>query len=143
MCNLLIKPFLLLSRQRYDNMQFFTEVSMLKNVCYICSLMFNKGTYQPSFSTPYRFKAWSRKGYAAFNSLNMVVHIGNLSVSLAQWIGQVVEHTEEILILCTRNEMEEQVDVNEPGENPALLVLTNTLSIVYPKSKYINCTNCR
>jgi len=37
-----------------------------------------------------RFKNWSRKGYAVFSSLGTVVHIGCLSVSLVQWIGQLL-----------------------------------------------------
>ncbi|MCW3807797.1 hypothetical protein [Plebeiibacterium marinum] len=56
------------------------------------------------------FKQWSNKGFAAFCSLGKVIHISSLSVSVALWVGQVVEHIEDILSLCIAQEINEDAD---------------------------------
>ena len=80
------------------------------------------------------FKQWSNKGFAVFCSLGKVVHISNLSISVALWIGQVVEHIEDLINLCISNEKED--DANETQEMEmlqAIPVIVNS-QVEYVKS---------
>lgn len=63
------------------------------------------------------FRKWSRKGYAVFGSLGHVVHIGQLSVALVQWIGQVVLHVETELQQALRIEQDDDETINEINED--------------------------
>jgi len=70
----------------------------------------NKQRYSDSINDcTGRFKNWSRKGYAVFSSLSAVVHIGCLSVTLVQWIGQLLGH-EEVDTLFVQNKMDDTCD---------------------------------
>ncbi len=42
------------------------------------------------------FKHWSRKSYAVFSSLGKLVHIGNLSAAVLQWVSQLVDVLQEL-----------------------------------------------
>ena len=56
------------------------------------------------------FKQWSNRGYAAFCSIGKVVHIGNLAIYLAQWIGIIIEQIEETLHLFLEKENDEETE---------------------------------
>ena len=51
----------------------------------------NKVYNSISSAKVYRFKNWSRKNYAAFRSLNIVVNIGKLIVQISDRIGKKTE----------------------------------------------------
>ena len=88
------------------------------------------------------FKSWIRKGYAVFSSLGVVVHIGNLSVALVQWISQV-QGQEDLDVFLRQSTEEEEFD--ELCEQDELAMIP--LVIVAPVGdchkiisiKYINC----
>lgn len=61
-------------------------------------------------SNELHFKQWSHKGYAAFCSIGKVVHIGNLAVSVTQWIGNLIEHVENIITLSVDQEEDESAE---------------------------------
>ncbi|TLX73064.1 hypothetical protein E9993_16520 [Labilibacter sediminis] len=90
------------------------------------------------------FKQWSNKGYAAFCSMGKVVHIGKLAVSLAQWIGNIIEHVEERLLLCIDRDVDETAEeLLEQDMLQAIPVVVNTQkgcgAEVIVNSKNINC----
>ena len=72
------------------------------------------------------FKQWSNKGYAAFSSLGKEVHISALAIALIQWIGKVVELTEQIIQHCLDTEKDEAAE--ELLEQETLQVLTVMVS---------------
>ncbi len=99
-------------------------------------------TYNALKSPGIRFKSWSRKGYAVFSSLGRVVHIGSLSVSLVQWIGELVEHVETILwkvmdaLEADASELPEQ---DELVLMPIAVSATETGAKRNSRQKHINC----
>ena len=89
-----------------------------------------------------RFKSWSRKGYAVFSSLGRVVHIGSLSVSLVQWIGELVEHVETILLKALDLLDDDTAEVQEQEElalMPIVVSATNAGAKRNIRQKHINC----
>ena len=88
------------------------------------------------------FKSWIRKGYAVFSSLGVVVHIGNLSVALVQWISQV-QGQEEVDIFLRQSA--EKEDIDELCEQQELMLIP--IVVARPEGvchkiiriKYINC----
>ncbi len=54
------------------------------------------------------FKQWKNKSFAAFCSMGKVVHIGCLSVSVAQWIGKLIELVDEIVQLSESRENDDE-----------------------------------
>lgn len=79
------------------------------------SLMINHAPYQPCKAK--LFNRWSRKSYAVFGSLGCVVHIGRLSVSSAQWVGEIFQHlTEELRLLVKISEEDDDVSPTEINE---------------------------
>ncbi len=90
------------------------------------------------------FKQWSHKGYAVFCSLGKVVHIGNLAISLTQWIGDVIEGVRELIQQSMDREVDEAAE--ELQEQELLQVIPVIIStpvecgiIVFSKFKNINC----
>lgn len=67
--------------------------------------MINHASYQPCKAK--FFNRWSRKNYAVFGSLACVVHIGRLSVSSAQWVGEIFQQLIEKLQLMVRSSEED------------------------------------
>lgn len=89
-----------------------------------------------------RFRSWSRKGFAVFSSLGRVVHIGSLSVSLVQWIGELVEHVETIFLKAIEALDEEVSDLQEPEElalMPVMVSATEAGAMRNSRQKHINC----
>ena len=87
------------------------------------------------------FKSWSRKGYAVFSSLGRVVHIGSLSVSVVQWIGELVEHVETILSKVIDALEDEASDVQEQEELALMPIVVTTTDISAKRNnrqKHIN-----
>ena len=72
------------------------------------------------------FKKWSRKGFAIFGSLGHVVHIGRLSVTLVQWIGQIVLNIDLVLKQTLMLESEEETDWDEINEELLLVLVRDT-----------------
>ncbi len=56
------------------------------------------------------FRKWRNTNYAAFISIGRVVHIGKLEVSIAEWIGNVVELVENLLFRCEEKESDNEDD---------------------------------
>lgn len=96
-----------------------------------------------TFNNPgLRFRSWSRKGFAVFSSLGRVVHIGSLSVSLVQWIGELVEHVETILLKAIEALDDDASDVQEPEElalMPIVVSATEAGAKRNSRQKHINC----
>jgi len=96
-----------------------------------------------TFNNPgLRFRSWSRKGFAVFSSLGRVVHIGSLSVSLVQWIGELVEHVETILLKTMEALTEDTSDLQEPEElalMPIVVSATEGGAKRNSRKKHINC----
>ncbi len=56
------------------------------------------------------FSKWRNTNYAAFISIGRVVHIGKLEISIAEWIGNVVELVENLLFSCEEKESDNEDD---------------------------------
>lgn len=99
--------------------------------------------YQPIDNRGIRFKNWSRKGYAVFSSLGRVVHIGNLSVALSQWIGQLVEHVEAILFQCLEVLTDATDELEEQEELVFVPVVIAQSEAGAYRNKVVRYNNCR
>jgi hypothetical protein len=71
--------------------------------------MHNTITNRISLQPKLHFKQWSHKSYAVFCSMGKVVHIGNLAVSLTQWIGNIIEYVEDQMSISIACEVDEEV----------------------------------
>lgn len=88
------------------------------------------------------FKQWSNKGYAAFCSMGKVVSIGSLTISLAQWMGGVIDHVEELI--SVRVEQDEDEVAEELLEQvllqavPVVIIPCEREKSIYFRFKNIN-----
>ncbi len=91
------------------------------------------------------FKQWSNNGYATFCSMGKVVHIGNLAISLTQWIGNIVELIEETLKVCIDKETDDVTDAIIESELLQLVPVIASTPVVCEKKlfKKTNNINCR
>jgi hypothetical protein len=90
-----------------------------------------------------RFKQWSHKSYAVFCSMGKVVHIGNLAISLTQWIGNIIEHIEEQITLSMARDVDEEAEELLEQEVLQVIPVVNTQEEcgirIYYSFKNINC----
>lgn len=105
--------------------------------------MNNRSIYREE-SLKLHFKQWSNKGYAAFCSVGKVVHIGNLAISLTQWIGNLIELVEETVQNCLLKEEDEAAEeLLEQDMLQVLPVVVSTDVVCVNKVIRNNNTNCR
>ncbi len=87
------------------------------------------------------FTQWSNKGYAAFCSIGKVVHIGSLAISLTQWIGNVIEHIDDILRICDEKEVKDENEDCTEEELLQLIPIVTSTPGVYGQSVIFSINN--
>lgn len=76
---------------------------------------------------PLHFSRWTRARYAIFKTIGRVVNISRLSVAIAQWVGYVVDHVQEVFLACQEKEEEDEALTGlESLENEFLLAMAVT-----------------
>jgi len=98
----------------------------------------------------FRFKAWSRRSFAAFNSLHIIVNIGRLSIRISDRIGKKVNSfLRRLLLPCFfHSEISVRDEAPPPLLSEAKLILSFFQCLILKRSLCTNVSdgegkNCR
>lgn len=117
----------------------YLNVILIKYLLYLCDRILNKVAQH---SAHIRFRRFSRKGYAAFNSLHRVIHIGNVARHIADLqLKKSNTHHQLAEYEFINVQSDYELDKKKPKES--LLQLIESSFTTFTLNQYDTAAACR